>query len=58
VLAELKRRGHTIDLRVMPIGDANDILVDPATGVAYGFADPREGGTAEGVSRAELGQGR
>jgi gamma-glutamyltranspeptidase/glutathione hydrolase len=53
-LAELARRGHVIDRVAMPIGDANDILVDPATGVAFGFADPREGGTAEGVQRSEL----
>lgn len=54
VLAELERRGHTIDRNNMSIGDANDILIDPATGIAYGFADPREGGSAEGVTRAEL----
>ncbi len=54
VLAELTRRGHTIELSNLSQGDANDILVDPATGFAYGFADPREGGTAEGITRAEV----
>ncbi|MDI1431868.1 gamma-glutamyltransferase [Polyangium sorediatum] len=54
VLAELARRGHTIEQSNLTQGDANDILVDPQTGTAYGFADPREGGTAEGVSRAEV----
>jgi gamma-glutamyltranspeptidase/glutathione hydrolase len=50
-LAELARLGHAIDLDPMPIGHANDILVDPATGAAYGVADRREGGKAEGVAR-------
>ncbi|MRG94757.1 gamma-glutamyltransferase [Polyangium spumosum] len=54
VLAELARRGHTIEQSNLTQGDANDILVDPQTGAVYGFADPREGGVAEGVSRAEL----
>ena len=54
VLADLARRGHTIEQSNLSQGDANDILVDLQTGFTYGFADPREGGTAEGVSRAEL----
>ncbi len=49
-LEDLVRRGHTLDLDVTPIGDANDILVD-AAGVAWGYADPREGGKAEGIVR-------
>jgi gamma-glutamyltranspeptidase/glutathione hydrolase len=54
VLAELKKRGHVIELNHIAMGDANDILVDAATGVSWGFADPREGGTAEGVGRAQI----
>ena len=49
VLDELARLGHTIDLDPTPIGDANDILVDRDSGVAWGYADTREGGLAEGV---------
>ncbi len=52
VLADLRRRGHVIHSEGAALGDANDILVDGATGVAWGAADPREGGLAEGVSRA------
>jgi gamma-glutamyltranspeptidase/glutathione hydrolase len=50
-LAELEQRGHAIHAEAAPLGDANSILVDVATGVAWGAADPREGGVAEGVSR-------
>ncbi|XYH97242.1 gamma-glutamyltransferase [Sorangium sp. So ce1128] len=54
-LDDLARRGHALVLDPMPIGDANNILVD-AAGVAWGYADTREGGTAEGVSApAKLG---
>ncbi|WP_437656459.1 gamma-glutamyltransferase [Sorangium sp. So ce1182] len=54
-LDDLARRGHAVVLDPMPIGDANNILVD-AAGVAWGYADTREGGTAEGVSApAKLG---
>ncbi|WP_438016746.1 gamma-glutamyltransferase [Sorangium sp. So ce315] len=49
VLDDLARRGHAVVMDPMPIGDANNILVDVA-GVAWGYADTREGGTAEGVS--------
>ncbi len=49
-LDDLRRRGHTIDLDPNPIGDANDVLVD-AAGVAWGFADLREGGEAVGVAK-------
>ncbi|WP_437604359.1 gamma-glutamyltransferase [Sorangium sp. So ce590] len=47
-LDDLARRGHAVVLDPMPIGDANNILVD-AAGVAWGYADTREGGTTEGV---------
>jgi gamma-glutamyltranspeptidase/glutathione hydrolase len=48
-LAELVRRGHALDGSTTPIGDANDLIVDPETGAAWGFADPREGGEAVGI---------
>jgi gamma-glutamyltranspeptidase/glutathione hydrolase len=51
-LADLTRRGHTLHLDPMPIGHANSILIDPSTGVAWGAADPREGGKAVGVARS------
>jgi len=54
VLAELTKRGHTLDTNGLAQGDANDILVDPATGISYGFADPREGGTSEGIKKSEI----
>jgi gamma-glutamyltranspeptidase/glutathione hydrolase len=50
-LDDLIRRGHVLHRDTMPIGDANNILVD-AAGVAWGYADTREGGTAEGVDAA------
>jgi gamma-glutamyltranspeptidase / glutathione hydrolase len=50
-LAELRQRGHTVDAEAAALGDANEILVDEATGVAWGAVDPREGGLAEGVER-------
>jgi gamma-glutamyltranspeptidase/glutathione hydrolase len=46
VLAELRRRGHHLGATTGVIGDANSILL--AGGVAYGYADPREGGLALG----------
>jgi gamma-glutamyltranspeptidase/glutathione hydrolase len=54
VLEDLKTRGHAIDLDAMPIGDANNILIDAKTGVAWGYADTREGGKAEGVGPTEV----
>ena len=48
-IAELEQRGHTVRAEAASLGDANSILIDVATGVAYGAADPREGGVAEGV---------
>jgi gamma-glutamyltranspeptidase/glutathione hydrolase len=50
-LADLAQRGHVVRADVAPLGDANDILVDVATGVAWGASDPREGGVAKGVDR-------
>lgn len=54
VVAELAKRGHTLETNGLAQGDANDILIDAATGVAYGYADPREGGTSEGIKKSEI----
>jgi gamma-glutamyltranspeptidase/glutathione hydrolase len=51
-LDELGRRGYVFRADT-PIGDANDLLVDAETGIAYGYADRREGGRAEGVHAIE-----
>lgn len=45
-LAELRRRGHRVSAKTATIGDANSILLEGS--VAYGYADPREGGLALG----------
>jgi gamma-glutamyltranspeptidase/glutathione hydrolase len=58
VLAELVRRGHAIETSGLTQGDANDIVVDAATGIAYGFADPREGGTTQGITKVEIAKAR
>ncbi len=50
-LAALVALGHSIAPEGMPIGHANSILVDAASGMAYGVADAREGGKAEGLLR-------
>ncbi|AUX48150.1 gamma-glutamyltransferase [Sorangium cellulosum] len=50
-LDDLVRRGHVVAMDPMPIGDANNVLIDGG-GVAWGYADTREGGTAEGVAAA------
>ncbi len=43
-LDALRKMGHAISKKTIPMGDANSVvLVD---GVPYGFADPREGGRA------------
>jgi gamma-glutamyltranspeptidase / glutathione hydrolase len=44
VLEQLQSLGHRFSHKRLPIGDANDVLI--ADGVAYGYADPREGGLA------------
>ncbi len=44
VLAELRRRGYRLSAPTPGFGDANTLLV--VGGVAYGYADPREGGLA------------
>ena len=45
-LAELRRLGHKVSAKTATIGDANSILLEG--GIAYGYADPREGGLALG----------
>jgi oxamate amidohydrolase len=50
-LEELSRRGHQVNVMddyTDVMGHAGAILIDPATGVRYGAADPRSDGTAEG----------
>lgn len=46
---DLVKRGHTIEYDAIPMGDANEILIDPATGTAWGTIDRREGGKATGI---------
>lgn len=50
-MAELEKKGHTIELSNIPLGDAKGILIDEQ-GIAWGHADSREGGLAEGILRA------
>jgi gamma-glutamyltranspeptidase/glutathione hydrolase len=57
VVAQLAKRGHVIEINGLAQGDANDILVDAASGIAYGFADPREGGISEGIQKSEIQKG-
>ena len=45
---DLMERSERTEARIL---DANNILVDVATGVAWGAADAREGGVAEGVDK-------
>jgi len=47
-LQDLARRGHTLEMSVVPLGDAKGILIG-ADGVAWGFSDAREGGNAVGL---------
>jgi len=48
VLAALRKLGHDLKLSQVPLGDANGIVVDAESGVAYGHADTRKGGLAIG----------
>ncbi len=43
----LEAMGHHVSHKTLPIGDANDILIQG--GVAWGYADRREGGLALGA---------
>ena len=51
VLDQLGKLGHAFSKKRIPIGDANDILI--SDGVAFGYADPREGGLALAARAAE-----
>jgi len=51
VMAELAKRGHQVQKNPVSLGDANGVTFDPATGMAYGFADTRKGGLAAGPSK-------
>jgi gamma-glutamyltranspeptidase/glutathione hydrolase len=44
VLAALRALGHSVSMKRIPMGDANNLLI--AGKVAWGYADPREGGLA------------
>jgi gamma-glutamyltranspeptidase/glutathione hydrolase len=50
-LAALTKLGHSFSKTRYAIGDANNILIKD--GVAYGFADPREGGLALAAKESE-----
>lgn len=50
VKQELEKMGHHFSKKRIPIGDADNILI--ADGVAYGYADKREGGLAAGPAKA------
>jgi gamma-glutamyltranspeptidase/glutathione hydrolase len=47
VRKKLEAMGHRFSKKTIPIGDANDLLIDDRT--SYGHADEREGGLALGV---------
>jgi gamma-glutamyltranspeptidase/glutathione hydrolase len=49
VLAALRNRGHKLSAKTATIGAANSIVI--SDGVAYGYADPREGGAAVGAKK-------
>jgi gamma-glutamyltranspeptidase / glutathione hydrolase len=48
-LDDLAKRGHTLKLDAVAMGDANEILIDATTGTAWGTIDRREGGKAAGI---------
>jgi gamma-glutamyltranspeptidase len=49
VLGALRALGHSVSQKRIPMGDAHGILV--AGNVAWGYADPREGGLALAARR-------
>jgi gamma-glutamyltranspeptidase/glutathione hydrolase len=51
VLAELRKLGHKVD-KGLSLGDANGVLLDLDTGIAWGWADTRKGGLAAGPGAA------
>jgi gamma-glutamyltranspeptidase/glutathione hydrolase len=52
VLEDLASRGHAIEKGAFAIGDAKGIVIDEG-GIAWGYADSREGGKAEGLAAAK-----
>jgi gamma-glutamyltranspeptidase/glutathione hydrolase len=52
VLEDLVSRGHAIEKGPFALGDAKGILIDE-NGIAWGYADSREGGKAEGIAAAK-----
>jgi len=48
-LDDLIKRGHALDFDAVPMGDANDILINPADQKLWGTIDQREGGKALGI---------
>jgi gamma-glutamyltranspeptidase len=42
--------GHRVDPSRINLGDVKAIVIDPRSGEAWGYADPREGGLALGVT--------
>ena len=55
VLAALTTMGHKLQPSPAVLGDVNGIVVDPATGISWGFADTRKGGLALGPDAAAAG---
>jgi gamma-glutamyltranspeptidase/glutathione hydrolase len=52
-LEDLVSRGHVIEKGPFALGDAKGILIDE-DGIAWGYADSREGGKAEGLAAAAV----
>jgi gamma-glutamyltranspeptidase/glutathione hydrolase len=50
VRAQLTKMGHKLVDNAITLGDANGIVVDLATGIAWGHADSRKAGLALGPS--------
>ncbi|MEP7119763.1 MAG: gamma-glutamyltransferase [Byssovorax sp.] len=48
-LDDLVKRGHTLDFDAIPMGDANEILLDHDYGIPWGTIDKREGGKVLGI---------
>jgi len=46
----LRAMGHHVGPNRINLGDVKAILIDPRSGEAWGYADPREGGLALGVT--------
>jgi gamma-glutamyltranspeptidase/glutathione hydrolase len=49
-IAALRAMGHRVDPSRINLGDVKAIVIDPRSGEAWGYADPREGGLALGVT--------